>query len=566
MFTLAIRDSPALGTNMGLRISSPGYQPRPNARRSKEAELMAGFLELKRSVKSVASRSFFGSSLTLNWYLRCIDILKFELTELLSPFFAILRSPLSTGPITSAALSALHSFFVCGLISSTSPALDAAMIELSSTLSHCKFEASDSSGDEVVLLKIMTVIQDCFSGSIGLGLGDIEVCEMLETVLTTCCQMRLSGKIFVSFELIYSPSEHISETLRRSAETTMHTLVRIVFSKLKSLDPEEEETKLEAEVVDDSKEGELRMTVTTQDQEPTLEQKDVTQPVETTTESLGSDEIPQESHPSRTPLSPGPRPACEFWNPAKHTILTAHQTDGLPSIVELLRVIINVLDPNDQQHTDSTRLTALRILNTAFEEAGPYIAEFGSLKAIIVDTGCKFLFQLARSENVNVLQWSLRTTSTIFETMRKHLKLQQELFLTFTIDRLTPPPSPGKGNSTFGRSQPSSRLGTPANNSSPLLMPADKSESETTSSPSRLLVPPAKGETRDLILETLSQIAGHASFMVELYTNYDCDPNCENLFERLVDFLTKVTSILVTICLYPHILIYLGCLSCFGYG
>lgn len=127
-----------------------------------------------------------------------LDVREAELTDLLSPFFSILRSPLSTGPITSAALSALHSFFVCGLICPGSRALDTALIELSSTISHCKFEASDSSGDEVVLLKIMTVIQDCLCGSVGTGLGDIEVCEMLETVLTTCCQMRLSGKYLVN--------------------------------------------------------------------------------------------------------------------------------------------------------------------------------------------------------------------------------------------------------------------------------------------------------------------------------------------------------------------------------
>ena len=207
---------------------------------------------------------------------------------------------------------------------------------------------------------------------------------------------------------------------------------------------------------------------------------------------------------------------------------------------------MNVLDPNDHQHTDSTRLTALGVLNAAFEAAGARIAEFPSLKAIIVDSGCKFLFQLARSDNSNVLQWSLHTISTILDTMRKHLKLQQELFLTFTIDRLTPPQLP----SVKGRSIPASKsrgfspsphLGTPASNNSPLLLPVDKSsESESTSSPSRLLVPPAKGETRDFILEILSQIAGHASFMVDLYTNYDCDPNCENLFERLIDLLTKV--------------------------
>jgi brefeldin A-resistance guanine nucleotide exchange factor 1 len=217
---------------------------------------------------------------------------------------------------------------------------------------------------------------------------------------------------------------------------------------------------------------------------------------------------------------------------------------------------VNVLDPNDHQHTDSTRLTALGVLNAAFEAAGPKIAEFPSLKAIIVDPGCKFLFQLARSENSNVLQWSLRTISTILDTTRIHLKLQQELFLTFTIDRLTPPQVPSvKGNSvpaSRSRVSPSPHLGTPASNNSPLLLPVDKDESESTPSPSRLLVPPAKGETRDFILEILSHIASHASFMVDLYTNYDCDPNCENLFERLVDFLTKVCFSLLFLRAEPY--------------
>lgn len=195
---------------------------------------------------------------------------------------------------------------------------------------------------------------------------------------------------------------------------------------------------------------------------------------------------------------------------------------------------------------------ALGILNAAFEESGSTLAQFPSLKAIVVDPGCKFLFQLARSENNNVLHWSLRTISTILDTMRKHLKLQQELFLTFTIDRLAPPGSfkgntPMLGGAKSRTYSPSPRPHTP-NAGSPSLMPADKPESESSSnSPSRLLVPPARGETRDLILETLSHIAGHPSFMVDLYTNYDCDINCENLFERLIDFLTKVFLMLCSL-------------------
>ncbi|KDR81436.1 hypothetical protein GALMADRAFT_239340 [Galerina marginata CBS 339.88] len=483
---MTVRDSPALGTNMGLRISSPAHRTRLSGRSTMEAELMAGFLELKRGVKDMH------------------DIRQADLPDLLAPFFSILRSPLSTGPITSASLSAVHSFFICGLISPDSRALDAALIELSTTISHCKFEASDSSGDEVVLLKIMTVIQDCLCGSVGRGLGDIEVCEMLETVLTTCCQMRLS------------------ETLRRSAETTMHTLVRTVFSKLYTLEPEEEESKLVSVLDDDANEGELRMSVTPKDETQRVS-------VETETEQVEETKAPEQEAAGQTPTSLSNRP--EY---------------GLPSILELLRVLVNVLDPNDQQHTDSTRLIALGILNAAFEESGSILAQFPSLKAIVIDPGCKFLFQLARSENNLVLHWALRTISTILDTMRKHLKLQQELFLTFTIDRLAPPTvnhpkgsTPGLSSTKSRPYSPSQRPGTPAANS-PLLVPSDKSDSEsTTSSPSRLLVPPARGETRDLILETLSHVAGHPSFMVDLYTNYDCDINCENIFERLVDFLTK---------------------------
>lgn len=226
--------------------------------------------------------------------------------------------------------------------------------------------------------------------------------------------------------------------------------------------------------------------------------------------------------------------------------------DGLPSILELLRVLINVLDPSDQQHTDSTRLVALAILNSAFEASGPRITDFPSLEALILDSGCKFLFQLARSENMSILHAALRTISTVFDTMRRHLKLQQELFLAFTIDRLAPSPPTGIGkaqhavNSSNKKNVGSPRPGTP---STPSLGPTEfeHDEEKGTATPPRILVPPARGETRDLILETLSQISRHPSFMVDLYTNYDCDSNCENLFERLVEFLTRVRAF--TLCL-----------------
>ncbi|KAH0584078.1 hypothetical protein H2248_009651 [Termitomyces sp. 'cryptogamus'] len=481
-----------LGSKLGLRISTSSHTSQASGRGYREAELMGGFQELKRTVREVN------------------DITTIDLPTILAPFFSLIRSPLSTGPITSAALSALHSLFVCGFISPTSVALDHALVELSSTISHCKFEASDSSGDEVVLLKIMAVIEDCLCGNVGSVLGDIEVCEMLETVLTTCCQIRLS------------------ETLRRSAENTMHTLVRTVFSRLHYLDPATEEAKLQT-VDEDAPEGEIKLTVSANN-ESTKDDVD----------SQAITENPPELEQEQAAIPP-----------ISVTAGVDRPQYGLPSILELLRVLINVLDPLDQQHTDSTRLVALSILNTAFEESGPRLAEFPSLEALVLDPGCKYLFQLARSDNTSVLHLSLRTISTVFDTSRHHLKLQQELFLAFTIDRLALPSSPhpkgshvplaGKRPYTGSPRTNTPRPGTPLLNSNagPDSDQLNQESEKGAAVSSRILIAPARGETRSLILETLSQISRYPSFMVDLYANYDCDINCENLFERLVDFLTK---------------------------
>ncbi|KAI0721619.1 Sec7-domain-containing protein [Cerioporus squamosus] len=478
------RDS-ALATSLGLRVSKSSLNTYASGHGSTEQELMTGFQELKRLVKDVE------------------DIHSLPLSTLVSPFLAIIRSPLSTGPITSAALTALHNFFLCGLFYPEAISVGNTLAELSSALSSCKFEASDSSGDEVVLLKIMTIIHDAMCGSVGMMLGDIEICELLETVLTTSCQMRLS------------------EILRRSAEETLHQLVRTAFARLHDFDPEAEERKLADD--GDLEGGEMKMSVSA----AVLHQEQPPSPTEPPDEQAGTEQgqptdalPPLEEPPPETPSVP-------------------RAPYGLPSILELLRVLINILDPNDQAHTDSTRLTALRTLNVAFEVSGTRICAYPSLSALVLDHGCKYLFQLARSDHPVVLQTSLRTIVTMFETMRPKLKLQQELFLAFTIDRLAAPAPSGPKNMTLAQKAltGSPRGGTPVPGT-PLLGPPESDPEKIPSTP-RLLVPPARGDTRELLLETLCQISRHPSFMVDLYTNYDCDMNCENMFERLIEFAAK---------------------------
>src|ERR1700709_1652520 len=108
---------------------------------------MVGFEELKRDIR--ASNGKYWDRVYNTWYIDIVaDLLDMPLPTIISPFLALIRSPTSTAPITSAALSSIHSFFTCGLISPTSPELRIALSDLSNTISHCKFDAGGGSVDE----------------------------------------------------------------------------------------------------------------------------------------------------------------------------------------------------------------------------------------------------------------------------------------------------------------------------------------------------------------------------------------------------------------------------------
>jgi brefeldin A-resistance guanine nucleotide exchange factor 1 len=140
--------------------------------------------------------------------------------------------------------------------------------------------------------------------------------------------------------------------------------------------------------------------------------------------------------------------------------------------------------------------------------------------------------------------------------MLPHLKLQLELFLSYLIDRLTPS-SPTPIPSHLLNNHPSSRPASPAagvsagGDGTPVDIgvslapgiPAVEASTPSASTPRPIsLLPPVPNETKELMLETLTQIALRPSFMVDLWTNFDCSTESEDLFERMITFLTRVSD------------------------
>ena len=213
------------GNRSNAHPTGPGARPTTYSRRleqgeGEEMELLAAFVGLRRKVVTVEGKrtnSFFIPCrpvmlLRLTDSMPLLDILHVAPLDILLPFLALIRSPLTSGPITSLALTAINS--ICSNIlplylpvplpelSSTlfasppSPQtpLQLALSATTSALARCRFPSSTPAQDELVLSRLLRVTETIISGSLERELTDEGVCEMLEVGLGMGGRARLGGK------------------------------------------------------------------------------------------------------------------------------------------------------------------------------------------------------------------------------------------------------------------------------------------------------------------------------------------------------------------------------------
>ncbi|EST06230.1 Sec7 domain protein [Kalmanozyma brasiliensis GHG001] len=574
--------SSAAATRLGLSLGITAKSDDP-------VRLLVGFATLKAQLRT------------------CTNFSTFPLPALLAPFLRVVLSPRTSAPVTSAALQAVHKFLVHGVVSLSAPDARIAVAEIAHATSHCRFEASEATTDELVLVRILSVMREIICEPIEPGsagfvqtsdpsrqirtladcLGDDSICEMMETGLSMCCQTRLS------------------DVLRRTAELSMTAMVRTLFSRLSLVPPsadeffaagadgaaaEPEHATLAAEPIgedadlDEKKRRRMTMPDPTSNVFPAaaaqvLEQLREMGEEEDKEEAAAAAVSEKATDAAQTDLqdekasSTGAAGADEAQLPTGSDILvddaapdagteapapTSIQIEpfGLPAILEVCRVIISLLDPDSLQHTNTMRRLGMSMLISILETAGRSIGDFPSLRALMQDTACKHLFTLARSEDPIPLSLSLRALSTMFETMREHLKLQHELFLNYLMDRLAPtfplplePWSDRAFDSLVKRANAAeavARSGVPAFHAAAVqVQPPPPSAPPAPPLPKGSDRAPATGEARELYLETFALLFRNfdsersAEYLVDLYVNYDCYTDCENMFERVLLFLCR---------------------------
>lgn len=191
-------------------------------------------------------------------------------------------------------------------------------------------------------------------------MGDESICELLEVGLGMLARARLG------------------EGVRATAQNCVQSIVTSAFRRLKGLQKEDVDKLLE-----DAKHHEEKIKIISKklasvgqkEGHPDEKQEKQEKPNEEITEQEEKPTEPQVNAPMFTPY-------------------------GLPTILELLRVLIALLDPNDQAHTDSMRFSALAILNTALEVGGLGLGNWPELREGVTDEGCKYLFQVCFSRSI----------------------------------------------------------------------------------------------------------------------------------------------------------------------
>ncbi|KAG8527452.1 uncharacterized protein KY384_007604 [Bacidia gigantensis] len=214
---------------------------------------------------------------------------------------------------------------------------------------------------------------------------------------------------------------------------------------------------------------------------------------------------------------------------------------SLQSIRELFRVLIDLLRPQNKEHNDALRVMALRIIDVALEVAGPSIAKHPSLATLAKDDLCRYLFQLIRTDSTQLLNESLRVAGTLITTCREVLKLQQELFLSYLVECLHPqveiPDEPGIDPELYEGVPKTPKLVRPAASQAPsgrsTPVPVKERHQLGMDGTTR------KPDAREAMIESIGALSRIPGYLVELFINYDCEVDRNDLCEDLIGLLSR---------------------------
>ena len=145
---------------------------------------------------------------------RVNDLSQVSPIEFLLPFLEVIQCDELEGPITGLALSTVNKFLSYGLIDSEHKEAATIVERLAQAVTHARFRGTNTANDEVVLMKIITVLRTLILTPIGCLLTN----ETVREIMISC------------FRICFT--RDFSELLRKTSEHTLVDSVQLLFSRL----------------------------------------------------------------------------------------------------------------------------------------------------------------------------------------------------------------------------------------------------------------------------------------------------------------------------------------------
>ena len=395
----------------------------------------------------------------LNMYLEGIyDMREVDSVVYLLPFHQVIVSDTASGPLTQAALSSLSKFALYGFLSPQFPRMQAGVSLVAKCISNCIFEETDWESDEVIFMKLLelsALTMRCDASSL-LSVG--AAWDIYSTCLNIHAQPRAS------------------KILRSEAETALRDLTLTAFSRAVTKDRQTHQVMhsygSESDVID--KESSISS--------PKYDDDDLLDALRAEGDELL--DLP-------------------LWREASVQLFFS-STHGVKALLcKIMNTLSCKMDLTAKRQTTEDVTFALSLMNIALEAGGPSLGPLRSLVSIMRADVCRHLLRASQSDDLGVLSLSLRVVFNLFVSIKDHMKVQLEVFLTSVHLRL--------------------------------LRQDTQSTTYTKDTTGKLQALNMARE--ELALESLLEFCREPSLMVDLYTNYDCDVTCTNLFHSIIDSL-----------------------------
>ena len=182
--------------------------------------------------------------------------------------------------------------------------------------------------------------------------------------------------------------------------------------------------------------------------------------------------------------------SLELMNQSWDTVSLRYTFDGYMGVTLLLWNIVSVLSGflNLQSQTPDRVKFSLSLVNIALEAGGPTLSSMQPLVEVLKGEVSRHLLRATQTDDLEMFSLALRVVFNLFMSIKNHMKVQLEVFLTSIHLRLLQ-----TQQSTF-----------------------------------------TMQAKQELALESLLEFCREPSLMQDLYINYDCDVQCTNLFDSII--------------------------------